>query len=124
MLVSYADYVAAWVLNLGGLAGGLFTSPRRVFAAFVRGRRSRTLYGEPFEPLLDGTVGDLRAQYIEVGGRRAATSSDGMLFAVACLAGIAVGLTMFAIVVPLVPVGLLMSWRRRRERSARGTLPE
>src|SRR5262245_39608544 len=34
---------AAWALNLGGMAGGLFRAPRRVFAAFVRGRGQRTI---------------------------------------------------------------------------------
>jgi hypothetical protein len=106
-------YAAAWVLNLGGLAAGLLTSPRRVFAAFVRGRRSQTLYGETFEPLLDETVGDMRAKYIAAETPRA-TASDIALFATACVAGLAVGLVTLALVIPLVPVGLYMSHLRRR----------
>lgn len=52
----------AWVLNFGAVAVGLLLAPRRVVRAFVRGRRSGTLYaGEFAEELLDRTVGELRA---------------------------------------------------------------
>jgi len=112
-------YAAAWVLNLGGLAAGLFRAPRRVFAAFVRGRRSRTLYGEPFEPLLEKTVGDMRVGYLdEPRAAPGATAGDVALFALASLAGLAVGLTLFMLALPLVPVGLVTSWLRRRASSA------
>lgn len=106
-------FVAAWVLNLGGIVAGLLSSPRRIFAAFVRGRRSRTLYGDTFEPLLDQTVGDVRARYI--GANDGATIADALLFACATAAGVVVGLTLMAFVLPLVPVGLLMAWLRRRQ---------
>lgn len=53
----------AWILNSGALAIGLFLAPRRVCAAFVRGRHSRNLYAGQFEEsLLDLTVGELREQ--------------------------------------------------------------
>jgi hypothetical protein len=51
----------AWVLNFAAVAIGAFLWPRRVWAAFRRGRRSGNLYGIDFsEELLDQTVGDLR----------------------------------------------------------------
>lgn len=56
------DYWAAWFINLGGLAGGLFAAPRRTFRAFVRGRHSVTLYGQDLDALLGRRVGDLRMQ--------------------------------------------------------------
>ncbi|CAN5924838.1 hypothetical protein BH11MYX4_BH11MYX4_69200 [soil metagenome] len=111
-------YAAAWVLNLGGMAAGLFTCPVRVLDAFARGRRSRTLYGESFDPLLEQTVGALRADHVAEGSPRPSVA-DALRFALACVAGLAVGLTLFALVVPLVPVGLVMSWLRRRA-AARG----
>ncbi len=37
----------ALFLDLAGIAVGLLVAPRRTFRAFVRGRRSRTLYAEP-----------------------------------------------------------------------------
>jgi hypothetical protein len=54
-------YLAAWVLNLAGFSIGFFLSPRRILRAFVRGRRSKNLYGEGFNPMrLSQRVGDLR----------------------------------------------------------------
>jgi hypothetical protein len=39
--------------------------PRKTFAAFVRGRRSKTLYFAPdVDALLDRTVGDVRREYL------------------------------------------------------------
>jgi hypothetical protein len=57
------DYHAAWILNLGAFAVGLIVAPRRLFRAFVRGRRARTnLYHIGFSEfqLDDVTVGMLR----------------------------------------------------------------
>lgn len=57
------NLVAAWVLNLGGMFGGMFLSPRRTYRAFVRGRNTRNLYGRPFDDaLLDARVGEMRAE--------------------------------------------------------------
>ena len=56
-------YLAAWVLNLGGFAVGCMIAPRNVLRAFVRGRHSRNLYGEGFDPArLGQTVGALRRE--------------------------------------------------------------
>ncbi len=53
----------AWFLNFGALAIGLVLGPRRVRAAFIRGRHSRNLYAGQFDDsLLDRTVGELREQ--------------------------------------------------------------
>jgi hypothetical protein len=107
-----STYVAAWTLNMGGLAAGLFSSPRRTFTAFVRGRRSRTLYTETFEPLLDKTVGEMRAKY--VGKADATTARDVVAFVAASATGTIVGLLQAALFIPLVPFGLLANWFRRR----------
>jgi hypothetical protein len=54
-------YWAAWTLNFGTFAAGLFLAPRRTWRAFARGRHSRNLYsGEYSESLLDETVGAMR----------------------------------------------------------------
>lgn len=103
----------AWVINSGGLASGLVSSPRRTFAAYVRGLRSRSLYAEPFEPLLDQTVGEMRARFIGETGR--ATASDVAHFALAAVTGIVVGLSFAAVTLPLVPIGLVATWLRRRQ---------
>lgn len=106
-------YVAAWALNLSGMSAGLVAAPRRTFAAFVRGRRSRALYGEAFDSLLDETVGDMRARFIgEATGP--ATVADIAAFAAASLAASVVGVAFLAAAVPVIPVGLVAAWWRRR----------
>jgi hypothetical protein len=106
-------FAAAWALNLGGTAAGLLRAPRRVFAAFVRGRRCRTLYGEPLDALLDETVGALRARYVATDAAPA-TSGDFVAFAASVVAGFTVGTLLFGALLPLVPVGLVMGWLHRR----------
>jgi ubiquinone biosynthesis protein Coq4 len=54
-------YWAAWILDLEAMAVGLLIAPRRVLAAFRRGRKSDNLYrGTWSDELLDERVGDLR----------------------------------------------------------------
>lgn len=53
---------AAWTLNLTGLAMGLVMAPRRMFRAFVRGRRSENLYGRELDGLLARKRSEVRAE--------------------------------------------------------------
>ncbi|HKS23189.1 MAG TPA: hypothetical protein VJZ76_10355 [Thermoanaerobaculia bacterium] len=56
-------YIAAWILNLGGMLLGVILAPRRVARAFARGRRTRNLYATAFDDaLLERNVGELRAE--------------------------------------------------------------
>ena len=60
---SCTDHWAAWVLNGGAFAYGLVLAPRKVYRAFIRGRRSRNLYHSPWSDLLlELSVGELRAK--------------------------------------------------------------
>ena len=104
---------AGWVINMGGLAAGTISAPRRILAAFVRGRRSRSLYGETFAPLLDRTVADVRAGFI--GADERANTRDVVAFVATALLAVVVGLAFSAVMLPFVPVGLVASWLRRRE---------
>jgi hypothetical protein len=97
---------AAWVINMSGLATGVLVEPRRIFAAFMRGRRSRTLYGETFEPLLDCKVGELRERFVD-DSAVAATAVDVVRFVGTALLGSVIGLTFAAAMLPFVPIGLL-----------------
>jgi hypothetical protein len=107
--------VAAWVLNLGGMAGGVLRAPRRVFAAFVRGRGQRTTYGADLNELLDLTVGEARARFTRPeGATRKATLADVALFCAATALGFVVGLVLLAFVVPLVPFGLAAHAARQK----------
>jgi hypothetical protein len=54
-------YPAAWVLNAIAFAGGMLVAPDRIYRAFVRGRRARTLYRTGWrDDLLDLDVTELR----------------------------------------------------------------
>jgi hypothetical protein len=56
-----AHHLAAWVLNLGALAVGLFIAPGASFRAYVRGRQTRNLYRRELgERLLETRVGTMR----------------------------------------------------------------
>ncbi|MDB5216572.1 MAG: hypothetical protein JWO86_4499 [Myxococcaceae bacterium] len=106
---------AAWVINMGGLASGTISAPKRIFGAFVRGRRSRTLYGETFEPLLERTVAEMRADHIGSADRERANAGDVVAFVGTALLAVVVGLAFAAVMLPLVPVGLVAAWLRRRQ---------
>jgi hypothetical protein len=106
--------IAAWVLNLGGMGAGLFRCPRKTFLAFVRGRRQRSLYSEDYEALLATTVAEARARFAPSEVDLSLHVSDVVLFALASLAGLLVGLVTFALIVPLVPFGLLAHHLRKR----------
>ena len=57
-------HYAAWMLNLSAFGIGIAIAPRRVFRAFVRGRRSKSLYDrrELDDSLLALRVGELRSK--------------------------------------------------------------
>ncbi len=114
------NFVVAWQLNLAGMFGGATYMPRRIFRAFVRGRHSRSLYGLPLEPLLDQSVAEVRAQTgLREADTRRPTPGDVLWFALALVAGLAIGVVDLALFVPLAPVGLVaLNLRRRREARA------
>jgi hypothetical protein len=106
------DFVAAWVLNLGGMAGGLFRAPIRTFRAFVRGRHNKTFYGLPFEELLGLTVAEARRRAGTDEPAPRATIADALLFAMWCSLGLVVGLSLLPIGIALLPFGLLANLAR------------
>src|SRR5215831_15854810 len=58
-----ADHYAAWVLNMGAFAIGLFIAPVAVYKAFIRGRHSKNLYKLTFDDaLLEREVGTFREE--------------------------------------------------------------
>jgi hypothetical protein len=109
---------AAWVLNLGGLAAGAIAAPRRTYRAFMRGRRMDTLYGRDLDTLLDRRVDEVRALFSH-GDARPISLVDQGLFALAVGAGLVVGSALFALVVPLSPVGIVtLALRKRQVRTS------
>ncbi len=86
------DFWAAWVLNLGGLAAGLLSMPRRTWRAFLRGRHSRSLYNEELATLLGENVGQVRARTgLDHAGAAGARASDLSLFVLSALVGAIIG---------------------------------
>ncbi|MEN3368101.1 MAG: hypothetical protein V7609_244 [Verrucomicrobiota bacterium] len=80
-------HVWAWVLNLGAFAVGMVLFPRRLFAAFLRGRRSDNLYREGFpeDRLGDFSVGWLRSRIGTAGNAPRANATDRLAFGFWCL---------------------------------------
>lgn len=117
------DFLVAWQLNLAGLAAGVVGMPRRTFRAFLRGRRTHSLYGRDLEAMLDRTVGDVT---VEIGTARSdvgpARAADVALFALAFLAGSVIGLASVALLLVVGPPYLLHGLVRRA-LGARGASP-
>lgn len=99
------DYYAAWQLNLGGMGFGAMMMPRRTFRAFVRGRRSQSLYGLDLDELLDASVADARRQ-MGVPDAPTATPADSALFGLGTLAGLVTGGVSFVAALALMPIGV------------------
>ncbi|WP_437983590.1 hypothetical protein [Sorangium sp. So ce117] len=112
-------FVAAWQLNLGGLFAGLLSAPRRTVRAFFRGRRSESLYGRPFEALLDREVGELRREMRVDEPSAGPATLDVLWLALASLAGLVVGVLGFATMLVVAPIGIVnLALRRHRARNA------
>ncbi len=84
-------YWAAWLLNFGAFAIGLFIAPRRLWRAFVRGRRSRNLYHLTDDAgVTDLPLGEVRADLGLARPVSKAGVTDGLLFALCGLVSLAV----------------------------------
>lgn len=115
------EFVAAWALNLGGLAAGLFFQPWKTFRAFVAGRRSRhAAYAMNYDYALSQQVDDVREQ-LAVTTTGTPRASDVVLFALAALGGLLVGGLLFALM--LSPITLALWWRGRRLQAATVGMP-
>jgi hypothetical protein len=105
------EFAAAWVINLGGLAAGLFTSTLRVFRAFVRGRRQRASYALDYDAMMEREVVDVQRE-LGIGDERInAQLSDVVLFPFVVLAGLAGGLLMAVTLLSPVTLFLWLRWR-------------
>ncbi|HEV2806595.1 MAG TPA: hypothetical protein VGW57_16840 [Chthoniobacterales bacterium] len=80
----------AWLLNLGAFTIGMFLFPRRLYRAFLRGRRCANLYrdGFPESELREKTVEWLRARLRPNPGCEGPTIRDRISFAFWCGVGL------------------------------------
>jgi hypothetical protein len=72
-----------WFLNMGAFAMGMLLAPRRMFRAFVRGRRSTNLYHHYEhldESLLDENVGGMRERLRLTEQQQPVTAGDHVAF--------------------------------------------
>lgn len=76
-------YLIAWLLNLDLLALGLVAKPRTVFTAFLRGRRSASLYRQGLDAATLGTftVAEVRSRLRLDADRSPARLADRLVFA-------------------------------------------
>jgi hypothetical protein len=114
------DMIAAWYLNLGGMGFGALVAPRRVWRAFLLGRRTNNLYGEPFdEALLSTTVGAARKKLCldSPAGSAPATVTDALLWAMATSFGLLLGPVSLVV---FVPFAALAAWPLRALRRRGG----
>ena len=110
-----AGFVAAWQLDLSGMVGGLLSIPRRTWRAYLRGRQSRNLFRARYDhALLSRQVGEMRHQLGLDRPLYPARAGDVGFFVAATVAGLAVGLMMMALMVPVAIVSNLAALVRRR----------
>lgn len=97
----------ALFIDLAGLAVGLLIAPLRTFRAFVRGRRSRSLYSEPLsDELLSIPVASTRTRLGIPSGVCRSTLVDVSSFVGTSL----LALCTLLVLVGLAPVFLLVGW--------------
>ena len=113
------DYVAAWVLDLAGLLGGLVVAPRRTVRAFLAGRRGQNLYAFDYEELLNLTVDDAQRLASEPLSTRMRRASAGLHVAAFVLLALPAAIAMTIAWYALVPAWLLNRAFRRRGPAAR-----
>ncbi len=107
------NYAAAWVLNCGALGlGG--ASPKRVFAAYVRGRRSSNLYGLEVENMMDLPVSTVRSLLGLDESHHDATFGDLLCFTATVPIAAVVGVLPFIVSVLTSPIWLAKGVHRRR----------
>lgn len=113
----------AWFLDLAAMPMGAVLAPKRLFKAYVRGRRSDTLYGRPYQPLLTQTVGQVRTLTGLAkadADPRPATVGERALFGVTLAAGAVAATAALGIIALLLPFGLLglAAQKKARKHSA------
>lgn len=82
------EHPAAGMINLGAMPMGMVVAPRATFRAFVRGRQSRSLYGQPLDDVLPSPVGSIRERVGLTHPSRDASLTDVLLFLLTTLTGL------------------------------------
>lgn len=101
--------LAGWFLDLGGFVYGLMLCPRKTWRAFLRGRRSKSLYTAAFtEELLSKKVGEVREALKLDQKFSPARVEDALAFLKWAAVSLAVSMTVGVVVwAPLTALGVL-----------------
>jgi len=111
------DFYAAWFLNLGGLAAGAFAAPKRTFRAYLRGRKTESLYGRSLDEMLDRSVADMRRETRADDPIPSATFGDVLRFTAWFACG-AVAMSVFGVVgFFAAPLALLFGLRKNKVKA-------
>jgi len=113
------NFPFAWIINLAGLAGGLFVAPVKVFNAFMRGRRSDTLYGKNLEEILAQPIREMHTRMILRPESAAIGAGDLASFAAYGAASLPVGLAVLiggSLLTPIVVAAGLMARLSNRKK--------
>ena len=101
------------VLNCSALGLGA-RSPKRIFAAYVRGRRSRNLYGFDTETMMDLPLSTVRSLLGLDRSHRDGTFVDLLRFTATIPIAAAVGMIPFIVSVVTSPIWLAKGVHRQR----------
>jgi hypothetical protein len=101
------DYVAAWVLDLAGLLGGLMVAPRRTLRAYWAGTKQQNLYPFEYEEVLSLSVVDARQKASEPLATRRRRVSAGVRLAALIVLSIPVAVAMTLAWYVLIPAWLV-----------------
>ncbi len=101
------DYLAAWVLDLAGLLGGLLVAPRRTLRAFWTGARQQNLYPFEYQELLSLSVADARRMASEPQSTSGRRVPPGVRLAIFVVLSLPVAIAMTLAWYVLIPVWLV-----------------
>ncbi|HEY0005131.1 MAG TPA: hypothetical protein VGB17_10015 [Pyrinomonadaceae bacterium] len=109
---------AGWFLDMGGMTYGLALCPRRLFRAFLRGRRSSSLYRLPFtDELLSRKVGEVRSALNLDQELSAASWADCLSFIKWAILSVLVSFSVGVVVwTPMTALGLISLLFGEREK--------
>jgi hypothetical protein len=118
--------LAGWFLDMGGFTYGLLLCPRRLYRAFMRGRRSHSLYPTPFtDELLSRKVREVRKVLNLDQEQPAVRFADRLAFLKWATFSIAVSMSVGTLIwTPMIALGLLSllvgdRWTTRHEGAGR-----
>lgn len=79
----------AFIINIGAIPMGMLVAPARTYRAFIRGRHSLSLYGQPLDDLLPSTVRTLRERLQLNQPLHRPSQADRLMFVLTVLLGFA-----------------------------------